>query len=734
MDIATLGIAVDSRDARTAAGDLDKLTQAGTKTEASMAKTAAAAKKAAADVGSIGNSAKQAAFAMRQLPMQMTDIAVGLSTGQSPFYVLLQQDGQLKDAFGGIGPAARAVGGYVAGLINPFTLAAAAAAALAVAYKQGSDEQTAFAEAIITTGNAAGVSTQQLASMAAEIDDSVGTTRQAADALTQLVSTGRIYGDQLKELAQAAVAWEEATGIAVDDTVKQFAELAKDPVAASAKLNETYHYLTLSVYEQIKALQAQGREQEAAALAEKSYAETLESRAKEIKESLGLIESGWNSVKKGASEAWDAILGIGREATLDERIRKLNFLRNYANPQRRAEIDQELGDISARKELEEGNARMWADARQVQQQGIDAEKAIAKIRDKSLSNAEKREKALAEYRRNLEKVRAANPDSALLEPGRIARDEQNIRDKFKDTPGFDLTKELNKELGELDTAVMQSGDVMAQVAKDNEAYFQSIDKSISNARANVESIGEFLMTDEERLREAYERRQGMLDEAHDYGLISEEKYQQMRLDLIRKYEDDAEKLQAQKTSMMLQNSAALFDGLAALALTFSGKQSGIFKAMFAVSKAFAIADAIVKIQTGIANAAALPFPANLGAMATVAAATGSIVSTIQGTRLQGVAHGGMDNIPREGTWLLDGGERVVSPQQNRDLTSFLAKEGGSGGAPIVNLYEDRSRAGQVTSRNDNGQDVIDIFVADLMGDGRAQQAISRKFGMPGVGR
>ncbi|MDP2808637.1 MAG: phage tail length tape measure family protein [Rhodocyclaceae bacterium] len=78
----------------------------------------------------VEQSSKQAAFAMHQLPMQMTDIVTGLASGQSPFMVLVQQGGQLKDMFGGIGPAITAVGGYVAGLVNPFTVAIAAAAAL----------------------------------------------------------------------------------------------------------------------------------------------------------------------------------------------------------------------------------------------------------------------------------------------------------------------------------------------------------------------------------------------------------------------------------------------------------------------------------------------------------------------------------------------------------------------------------------------------------------------------
>lgn len=105
------------------------------------------------------------------------------------------------------------------------------------------------------------------------------------------------------------------------------------------------------------------------------------------------------------------------------------------------------------------------------------------------------------------------------------------------------------------------------------------------------------------------------------------------------------------------------------------EQSGIYKTMFAMSKAFAIADSIIKIQQGIANAAAAPFPANIAAMATVASETASIISTIQSVSLSGMAHSGIDNIPKEGTWLLDRGERVVDSRTNQDLKTFLSNQG-----------------------------------------------------------
>ena len=93
--------------------------------------------------------------------------------------------------------------------------------------------------------------------------------------------------------------------------------------------------------------------------------------------------------------------------------------------------------------------------------------------------------------------------------------------------------------------------------------------------------------------------------------------------------------QAAMNSAMLQNYGNLFGGLADLTKAFAGEQSGAYKAIFAVSKAFAIADAIIKIQQGIAAASALPFPTNIPAMASVAAATAGIVSTIQSTRFGG---------------------------------------------------------------------------------------------------
>ncbi|WP_212644924.1 phage tail length tape measure family protein [Delftia sp. PE138] len=273
-----------------------------------------------AGMGKVGMSAAQTAAAMRMVPAQFTDIIVSLQAGQAPLTVLLQQGGQMKDMFGGAGAAARALASYVAGLVNPLTAAGAAVAILGLAYYQGSKESDAFRKSILLTGNQAGVTVDQLNTMARAMAGVVGTQGVAAAGLAEMARDSKVGADSLQEFTTVAIQWEKATGQAVKDTAKQFAELAKDPLKASLALNEEMNHLTASVYDQIKALDKQGKTAEAAAIAQKAYADAMSSRRAEMVQNLGYIEAGWNKVKNAAKKAWDAILDIGREGTAEQKL------------------------------------------------------------------------------------------------------------------------------------------------------------------------------------------------------------------------------------------------------------------------------------------------------------------------------------------------------------------------------------------------------------------------------
>ncbi|HAS7881583.1 TPA: phage tail tape measure protein [Vibrio cholerae] len=420
---------------------------------------------ASAEFDKNGISAGQMKAALRGLPAQFTDIAVSLQGGQEPLTVLLQQGGQLKDMFGGIGPAAKAMGGYVAGLINPFSLAAASAGALTLAYYQGSEEADRYRDAIILTGNASGVTADKLADMAKRLDEISGTQRNAAKAIAEIASTGKIAADEIGMVAQAAVMMESATGKAVSETVAEFVKLAEEPSKSIAELNKNQNFLTQAVYEQITALEKQGKTQEAVTLAVKTYSETLNQRTNEITENLGYIESAWRSLKNGAAEAWDAMLSVGRSETeydalseLNEQIedaqRRLNNARSMLNSgiastgYGTGKVDYSEQEKAAKKALEsltkerdllsdkiktqEEEAKKKSEINKLEQSAIEASQAINKVKEEGLSLDEKREKAIKAYLDNIEKIRKANPQSALLDPKAIEKDLERIKEQFKE--------------------------------------------------------------------------------------------------------------------------------------------------------------------------------------------------------------------------------------------------------------------------------------------------------------
>lgn len=280
-------------------------------------------------LNNVGISAKQTAAAMRNVPAQFTDIVTSLQGGQAPLTVLLQQGGQLKDMFGGIGNAAGALGKYILGLVNPYTVAAAAIGAVAFAYSKANDTAQEFAKTLIVSGNAAGTTTDQMISLANAISAAgAGSVKSANEAVNALVSTGKVSYSVLEQATLAVVKAQNLLGKSVEETSKEFADLAKSPTKSIIDLNEKYNFLTLDIYKQIKALEDQGRATEAAKLAQSTYAEVLLGNSAKVNETLTDWERGWNRIKKATSDAADAALRVFDQDTNEEQIKKLFKVRD----------------------------------------------------------------------------------------------------------------------------------------------------------------------------------------------------------------------------------------------------------------------------------------------------------------------------------------------------------------------------------------------------------------------
>ncbi|WPJ54333.1 hypothetical protein RCIP0075_00011 [Klebsiella phage RCIP0075] len=296
-----------------------------------------------------GMSARAHAAALRGLPAQFTDIAVSLQAGQQPLTVLLQQGGQLKDMFGGIGPAAQAMGGYIAGLVNPLTITGAALGAVTIAAYQGSLELGKLERALITSGNAAGVSAQGMNEMAAGIASVSDATRgKAVDALAAVAATGAFTGEQMQMVTQASLEWSTVTGTAVDDTIAKFVKLAEDPVDAILALNKQMGFLTEEQLKVIQNLVEQGNRTDAATEAIRIMADTLHNRSAQMVENTGSLERAWKAVGRAVASVWDHIKSIGRDPTIQDKITQLKD--NLRNLENQTTLYQNLSDAK-RKQL-----------------------------------------------------------------------------------------------------------------------------------------------------------------------------------------------------------------------------------------------------------------------------------------------------------------------------------------------------------------------------------------------
>lgn len=256
-----------------------------------------------------GMSAKAYQAALRGLPAQFTDIAVSLQAGQAPLTVFLQQGGQLKDMFGGVGPAAKAMGGYILDLINPLTVAAAAAATLGLVFYDVEKQISAFNASLFQGGANSGQTVESLAEIAKSAASLTGSLSSAKDAVTALAAAGSTSEIQFRNLAQAAAAVSKFTGQSAADVGKAFGDLGDNATKAAQKISSEYGLLTAAQYEVIRGLDEQGKRQQALDTLSESLNKNAQERLRRYRESLSEIERDWQDIGTAISNAYSQVKG-----------------------------------------------------------------------------------------------------------------------------------------------------------------------------------------------------------------------------------------------------------------------------------------------------------------------------------------------------------------------------------------------------------------------------------------
>lgn len=298
-------------------------------------------------------SARQTAAAMRMLPAQMTDVATQLAGGQNPLLILLQQGGQVKDSFGGIGPAIRGIGAAITPAVLGIGAVATAVGILGYAMFESSARDAALRNSLLLTGNAAGLTgsrLQLLAEQTAEASrQTVGTSR---DIVMALAGSGQVSSRVLDSMAKAVAVVADVSGEDSKKVAADFAGMSNGVAKWAAEHNKAWNFISVEQYRYIRRLEEQGRVEEAMIFLN----ERLSERHKDQKKNLGLLESAWDIVKKAASGAWEAMLGVGREQTtrqqLDIAMARLAAMGDNLQPKAKAAAEQRIQFLKEQIKLE----------------------------------------------------------------------------------------------------------------------------------------------------------------------------------------------------------------------------------------------------------------------------------------------------------------------------------------------------------------------------------------------
>lgn len=294
--------------------------------------------------------------------------------------------------------------------------------------------------------------------------------------------------------------------------------------------------------------------------------------------------------------------------------------------------------------------------------------------------------------------------------------------------------------------INKQNELRAKIGADPSAYIAGTTEPISGGQFDTQQAR--YDAEAKKEQERYTAQLIRLQEAMEAQKLTQEMYQAEFEKSAQNHADRMAQIEQAKSNLMLSTTEAAFGSAADALKSAFGEQNALYRAAFVAQKAFAIAQSVVAIQQGIALAAANPFPANLAAMASVAAATAGIIGNISSVTMGGgrqyggpVAPGKMHRINEDGrpeVFNAANGQQFMMANtrgevvSNRDAT---AGANGGGNSVVVNLIEDRSRAGQVESTtSDNGNQELAIFVADIRGGGQRATTLEQTYGLQRQGR
>ena len=539
---------------------------------------------------------------------------------------------------------------------------------------------------------------------------------------------------------------------------KQRIEALQASKQIKAKIVQLEKELATATGEQKNSIEAQLKEQNA--LYDKQQKRYLEAN----KRSNGYLKIGetmfatykvtqeqLNDVIKNGTVDLDKVSELADRLGVAESVVKQSMLKTMTTLEETSKKYAEVSKATGENALDEIEGLGDILVRSYDQIVADANKNY----EKTKSDADKKKKEIEQYRKENNAPDTGTTFGDNGKTGGKLGKEKEQRDtwtayyqKLEDAQlnhqnkAKQLYADYIKDLAELEKVASENSFVTAQMKNDakikiEEEYYQKVMQLRQDASNFIASL------DEEnneilKLQDEYTQKLEMLESYHDASLISEQVYQD---NLRRINEDTQRKIAQQDYKKAIKPYKETGDALSTLADGFSQLTSNLdensqaYKVAFSIQKGFAVASAttsaVLAWMQALSDPSAMTWPQKLANYATAIALTTQVLAQLASISMHDkggtIPAGGLGIVGEYGPELVSGPASVTSRKKTEDLLS------GSKGDVIVNLYEDSSRAGQVSQQKNDNETIINIIVNSIRNGGDVDGAISNTYGMKRVG-
>lgn len=661
---------------------------------------------------------------MQQAGYQIQDFIVQVQGGQSALVAFSQQGSQLAGAFG---PGGAVVGAFIAlGSVLVGTLSTALGSTKDEMEQLKTAAETLNKVVVINSQGVAALSNDYArlaatnATLAAQLRDNAIqqyeiAVRDAGKAITNIIDEQSSWWRSLN----GGVASVKAFGSAMD-TMEISADNFNDAIKQATSLGPSFNSATLTLVNTVAMLSSQFDISDDAAY---GLGKRLNDLAKNPSpQSVSLLVDYMKSLKPTTQDGAEAITNLEKRildaaAAMQQAHDNGEALKRTLNELKTEAQQANFDGIS--KQLEAQRIALTKGKQAAIEYGIEQQDLTREQKDQLIAASRINAQLEEEKEKRDKAAKASSRHSSSVDAAKQALERQSNALARLNTGYADGSLELAQYDAVMALGSKATNEQIAQAKEQAKAIWE-VTTAIKN-RAQAEQARRF--TDQEiaankttpdaftgdaqdpaaNINLQEQRKLDALEQYQQMGVLSAQQYedaktaiqQQAANERINIARTEAQR-QVDVVNTMLNGISQGFDGLATIIANSKGKNNTAFKALFAISKGFATAQAALNLQLAISNAMASgPFPWNMAAMAQVAAAGGSLISSIASVGYSGgrryggtVSAGNAYRINEDGRseiFQTAGGQQAFIPNQSGKIIPADKAGGGGSFNPVMNL-------------------------------------------------